>query len=64
MLPSAYFVLTDSGSASDAVAISGGGYGHGQGMSQNGAKAMGEQGNTYQEILEKYYPGTVLETWK
>lgn len=37
------------------------GYGHGVGMSQNGANAMAKQGKTYQEILLHYYPGTTLQ---
>ena len=36
------------------------GYGHGVGMSQYGANVMAGQGSTYAEILEHYYPGTVL----
>ena len=33
------------------------GYGHGVGLSQYGAKAMAEDGKTWQEILEWYFPG-------
>lgn len=33
------------------------GYGHGVGMSQYGAKCMAEQGSSFQEILQWYYPG-------
>ena len=33
------------------------GWGHLVGMSQNGAKIMAEQGNSYKEILLWYYPG-------
>lgn len=36
------------------------GYGHGVGMSQNGAVSMADQGSTYDEILSWYYPGTEL----
>lgn len=36
------------------------GYGHGVGLSQWGAKYAAEQGQTYQEILAHYYPGTAL----
>lgn len=36
------------------------GYGHGVGMSQNGAVAMAEQGYTYDKILSWYYPGAEL----
>ncbi len=37
--------------------MTGGGYGHGVGMSQNGAKAMGAQGADYVQILSMFYPG-------
>lgn len=36
------------------------GYGHGVGMSQWGAKALAEQGLSYDAILAHYYPGTQL----
>ncbi|HET7343608.1 MAG TPA: SpoIID/LytB domain-containing protein [Methylomirabilota bacterium] len=42
--------------------FSGRGYGHGVGMCQWGAKGMAEQGYTAPQILEFYYPGTVLST--
>jgi stage II sporulation protein D len=42
--------------------FSGRGYGHGVGMCQWGAKGMAEQGRTARQILEFYYPGTVLGT--
>ncbi len=35
--------------------IVGGGFGHGVGLSQNGAKHMALAGNNYQEILKTYY---------
>ncbi len=36
------------------------GYGHGAGLSQNGADYMARQGATFDEILQHYYPGTTL----
>lgn len=36
------------------------GYGHGVGMSQNGANYMAKQGSDYKEILSHYYPGTEI----
>lgn len=36
------------------------GYGHGVGLSQNGADYMARQGATFDEILLHYYPGTTL----
>ena len=40
--------------------FSGGGYGHGVGMSQYGAKFMAEEGYTYEEILNFYYTDTEI----
>lgn len=37
------------------------GYGHGVGMSQNGANYLGKKGWTYDEILQLYFPGTYIE---
>ncbi len=36
------------------------GYGHGVGMSQYGAKALAEEGKTYDEIIKWYYTGVDL----
>jgi stage II sporulation protein D len=44
----------------DLARFSGRGYGHGVGMCQWGAKGMAEQGYTARQILEYFYPGTVL----
>ncbi|MFT9599849.1 SpoIID/LytB domain-containing protein [Mesobacillus sp.] len=44
----------------DILTIKGKGYGHGVGMSQYGAKSMAASGKRYEEILNHYYPGTVL----
>ena len=40
------------------------GYGHGVGMSQNGADSMAQEGYTYDEIIAHYYPGAVIERRK
>jgi stage II sporulation protein D len=56
MLPSGYFIVKQD----EKLLITGGGYGHGVGMSQNGAKAMAELKKGYEEILSFYYPGTEL----
>ncbi len=37
------------------------GIGHGIGMSRFGAEYMATQGSSYEQILEWYYPGTVIE---
>ncbi|SFR57068.1 SpoIID/LytB domain-containing protein [Anaeromicropila populeti] len=56
MLPSAFFYVTKkSKNNSTNFTFYGGGYGHGVGMSQNGAKAMVEQGKSYEEVLAHYY---------
>ena len=39
------------------------GYGHGVGMSQWGAVGYANNGWTYQQILQHYYPGTTLTTY-
>lgn len=36
------------------------GYGHGVGMSQTGAMLMANQGDSYVDILEHYFPGTTV----
>lgn len=41
--------------------ITGGGFGHGAGMSQNAAKAMALDGMTAEEILRFFYEGCSLE---
>lgn len=41
----------------DVLIISGKGYGHGVGMSQQGAQVMGQQGYSYIDILKYYYTG-------
>ena len=45
---------------SSAITITGHGFGHGNGMSQYGALGAAQQGLTWQQINEFYYPGT---TW-
>ena len=44
-----------------AYSISGGGYGHGIGMSQNGAQAMAQSGKSYEEILKFSFQNIELE---
>ncbi|MBO5454339.1 MAG: stage II sporulation protein D [Clostridia bacterium] len=39
------------------------GYGHGVGMSQQGADEMAKQGSNYQEILYHYYNGTTINNF-
>lgn len=40
--------------------IYGGGYGHGVGMSQNGAQGMAKAGKSYEDILTFFYSGTTV----
>ena len=44
----------------DEFVFSVAGFGHGVGMSQYGAKLLAAEGWSYEDILEHYYPGTVL----
>lgn len=57
LLPSAYIVIDviRDGDIITGYQVIGGGYGHGVGMSQNGAKAMGLQGKKCEEILPFFY---------
>ena len=57
ILPSAYFVmdLQKGKKGITGYTLSGGGFGHGVGMSQNAAKAMAQSGRTYEEILAMFY---------
>ncbi len=56
-LPSACFSVSHT---KDGFVFSVKGYGHGVGMSQFGAKAMAEQGFTYDDILKHYYTGVSI----
>lgn len=58
LLPSAFFKVEKKG---NTFKIKGGGYGHGIGMSQNGANEMAKKGKNYQQILQMFYPGTTIE---
>lgn len=60
LLPSAYFNLTTE--VGREVQIQGKGYGHGVGMSQNGANEMAKEGYTWQEILAYFFQNITFET--
>lgn len=62
MLPSGFFVVdqVEENGKVTAFRFRGGGFGHGAGMSQNGANHMAEAGKTYEEILGLFYEGTTL----
>lgn len=63
MLPSAFIVLEnayDEDGFLTGYTVYGGGFGHGIGMSQNGARAMAEGGYSYQDILAFFYRNAQL----
>lgn len=65
-LPSAFIHIDNLGSENGVTTfrIWGGGYGHGVGMSQNGAQGMAKAGKTYEEILHKFYTGVEIREVK
>lgn len=63
ILPSAYFTVEPAWDEEGELAgfcFTGGGYGHGVGMSQNAANKMAELGKNYEEILKFFYEGVDL----
>ena len=62
MLPSGYFYLDPVMEDGDCQGymLYGGGYGHGCGLSQNGAMKMAEAGKTYEEILTGFFPDSQI----
>ena len=63
LLPSAFFVMermTDSYGNILYVRFHGGGNGHGVGMSQTGVRGMTDMGRSFEEVLQHFYPGTVI----
>lgn len=58
-LRSTYFTVEDAGAE---VILRGRGFGHGVGLSQEGAFRMARLGYSVEEILRHYYPGTSLTT--
>lgn len=58
LLPSAFFTIEKNGKS---YIIEGGGYGHGIGMSQNGANEIAKTGKTYEQILQFFYSGTQVK---
>ena len=63
LLPSAFFVIDVVQNEESVVGytLNGGGYGHGVGMSQNGAKAMAMDGYTADDILHFFYEGCSVQ---
>lgn len=62
LFSSAFTVDTETDGAGRTLSftLTGAGWGHGVGLCQIGAAVMGSKGYTYKEILEHYYPGTIL----
>lgn len=59
LLPSAYFELEMK--KGEPVKITGGGYGHGVGMSQTAANVMAEEGYDYRGILDYFFKNITIE---
>lgn len=57
-VPSACFEIKSQ--KDGTIVLCGGGFGHGIGMSQYGADAMGREGKNWQEILTFYYKGAEI----
>lgn len=62
LLPSAYLIISVEKNRGSVIGytIFGGGYGHGVGMSQNGAADMARAGRKKEEILSFFYEGADL----
>ncbi len=62
LLPSAFFLIDkkEKKGTLNGITLTGGGYGHGVGMSQNGVKALVDAGVDYEKILQYFYTGTSL----
>ena len=64
LLPSGFLAIEETGTDEQGVVqfrVYGGGYGHGVGMSQNGAQGMAKAGIGYEEILKYFYDGVTIE---
>lgn len=63
LLPSGFFVIMTGKEKGNVVGYSliGGGFGHGVGMSQNGAKEMAEYGYSAGEILQFFYKDCAIK---
>ncbi len=63
LLPSGFFIISVGKEDGNVVgySLSGGGFGHGVGMSQNGAKEMAKQGWTSRDILMYFYEDCMMK---
>ncbi len=66
LLPSGFFYLDTVHFGKNVISynIYGGGYGHGVGMSQNGANQMAKRGLSCQDILQHFFPETVFVSYE
>ncbi len=62
LLPSAFFMINEKkkGGKLNSLTLTGGGFGHGVGMSQNAVKALLAEGKSYKDIVSYFYKGTVI----
>ncbi len=60
-LRSTFYTLTPAG---DSIIVAGRGYGHGVGLCQDGARAMAAGMQSYEKIIDFYYPGTAVTDCK
>ena len=62
MLPSAFFMIEEVKNKSKLTGfkLTGGGYGHGVGMSQNAVKSLTEAGKDYKDIVSYFYKDTKM----
>lgn len=62
LLPSAFFTIeiAKEGDCVVGYNLTGGGFGHGVGMSQNGARAMAAEGYSASDILRFFYDGVIV----
>jgi len=63
LLPSGFFIITAGKENGNVIGytLTGGGFGHGVGMSQNGARAMAGDGYSAGEILLYFYENCSIE---
>ena len=65
MLPSAAYYIDDIKTKKGvSFKITGGGFGHGAGLSQSGAAAMAQSGKEYVDILEHFFTGAKVKSVK
>ncbi len=66
LLPSGFFYLDTVQDGKNVISYSiyGGGYGHGVGMSQNGANRMAKAGFSCENILQMFFPETIFVSYE